>query len=294
MATPTTLACDPAYPEATAEFRPRLQLTEPELHAWDVGGFHIHAEPLFTRAEVEEIRAACERVAQRDYATGIAPGWRAWEPGAAPTALCKIDNGWYSDPVIRAAAASPRLGRVAAQLIGAHGIRLWHDQYLRKPRSGGGVVPYHQDWMYWQEIDRCRTVTCWIALADVSADMGPMVFLKGSHQSGLRLDLKPEHYTGETLDESPLGREHAAVPVVVRAGQVSFHHGATMHGSGVNRTPSDRVSLVSHVIASDCAYRKGVQEHPHMCIKDMARFDDHPRHAERFRGPQFPWMWRAS
>ncbi len=286
-----TLVEPPAYLEAAADFRPRLELSQAEVAAWDRDGFHIHAEPLFSSSEVDEIKAACERVAHRTYATQAAPGWRAWEPDAPPTRLCKIDNGWPCDPVILAAATSPRLGRISAQLLGAYGIRLWHDQYLRKPRSGGGVVPWHQDWMYWQEIDRCRTVTCWIALADVSLDMGPMVFLQGSHRAGLRMDLKPEDYTGDSLRDTPLAAEYPMVPVVVRAGQVSFHHGATMHGSDRNDTPHDRVSLVAHVMASDCCYKQGAPGSEHMCIKDMKRFIEHPGDGERFRGPQFPWAW---
>ncbi len=96
--------------------------------------------------------------------------------------MCKIDNCWKSDPAVEAAVTSERLGRIAAQLVGARGMRLWHDQYLHKPASGGGIVRWHQDWMFWQAIDRCRTVTCWIALCDVTLDMGPMMFLEGSAQ----------------------------------------------------------------------------------------------------------------
>lgn len=268
----------------------RVELRQDELDAWDRDGFHIHPEPLFTAAECAAIREACEHVAHHRYATGVAPDNRFWEPGAAPTAVCKIDNAWRSDPVTAAAACSPRVGRIAAQLIGADGMRLWHDQYLRKPAAGGGIVQWHQDWMYWQAIDRCRTVTCWIALADVDESMGPMVFLAGSHRDGLRMDLQPTDWTGDSLPPCPIGDHWRRVPVAVRAGQVSFHHGATMHASDANHSPRTRWSLVSHQMASDCCFRPG---QAHIAIDGMQRQPGGAAPGERFRGPQFPWTWRA-
>jgi hypothetical protein len=270
-------------------FQPRLTLSTTELAEFDRRGFHVH-ETLFTQQEVDEIREACERVSYGEYGTGQAPDCRCWEPTSPPTAVCKIDNSWKSDRVIEAAVTSPRLGAIAAQLIGADGIRLWHDQYLRKPAEGGGIVQWHQDWMFWQAIDRCRTVTCWIALADVDVDMGPMVFLEGSQSEGLRADLKPVDWTGGGLPPSPLGVGYASVPLVVKAGQVAFHHGASMHASDINHSPRTRYSLVSHVMAADCCYRPG---HGHMCISKMQELNPVPQAGERFHGPQFPWVWRA-
>ena len=293
---PTTTATPPpraaqAFPLAGdgAGFVPRCEPSDEEVAAFDRDGFHIH-EPLFSPAEVAAIRAACARVERGEHATGLAPDAPHWGPGQPRTALCKIDNSWKSDPVIQAAVTSPRLGSISAQLIGAHGIRLWHDQYLRKPADGGGIVAWHQDWMYWQAIDRCRTVTCWIALADVTIDMGPMVFLEGSHHGGLRLELQPSYHTGYELPPAPIGPGFRQVPVVVRAGQVSFHHGNTMHASDCNRSGRDRYAIVSHVMADDCCFRTG---QGHMCIERMAAQADHPAPGERFRGAQFPYSWKA-
>jgi len=276
-------------PRGDAGFRARVRLREEELAAFDRTGYHIHEE-LFSPSEVATIREACERVAHGHYATGKPPGWRAWEPSYGPQAVCKIDNSWHSDDTIRAAVTDARLGAIAAQLIGANGIRLWHDQYLRKPGNGGGIVTWHQDWMFWQAIDRCRTVTCWIALSDVTVDMGPMVFLKGSHLLGLHQHMQPKDWTGDNLPPPPYGADLPQVPVVVKAGQVSFHHGNTLHASDCNVSAHDRYSLVSHVFAEDCTYRP-IQDH--MCTNAMKELPDCPLPGERFHGPQFPWSWKA-
>ncbi len=282
---PPSLAHGPNSPlgrvgERTA-FTPRCDLHDDEITAFAERGYHINEE-LFSLDEVEAVKQACVRVANGLYATGVAPDAPFWRPGAAPTAVCKIDNSWKSDPVIQAAVTSPRLGRIAAQLLGAEGVRLFHDQYLHKPARGGGIVTWHQDYMFWHMIDRCRTVTCWIALADVAIDSGPMVFIEGSHRGGL-IGGPPSHWTGDLLPPPPTpGR---VVPVVIRAGQVSFHHGLMVHASDVNTGPNERFSLVSHVMASDCRYRVG---YPHMCEERMREHPEHPAPGELFRGPQFP------
>jgi hypothetical protein len=289
----TTLT--PARPPRTlrsadsAPFVPRLRLSDQELSEFDRRGFHIH-EQLFSDGEVQAIREASERVANGEYATGKPPDCRMWEPSSAATAVCKIDNSWKSDQFIQATVTDRRLGVIASQLIGANGIRLWHDQYLRKPGNGGGIVSWHQDWMFWQDIDRCRTVTCWIALCDVEVDMGPMVFLEGSHLLGLQGFHKPKDWTGDNLPPPNVGADLRRVPVLVKAGQVSFHHGNTVHASDCNVSKKNRYSLVSHVMASDCQYRPATG---HMCITAMKTLPDTPLPGERFHGAQFPWIYQA-
>ncbi len=274
-------------------FQPRLGLDQQELDRWDADGFHVH-EPLFSPAEVAAIAAAGERVAQRDYATGIAPDARCWEPGAPATAVLKFDNCWKSDPLLRAAATSERLGRIAAQLIGAAGMRLWHDQYLRKPGGGGYTIAWHQDHAHWQALDRPRTVTCWIALADVTAEMGPMIHVAGSHRVAQRVSSVdvPGYWTGDTMP--PLPDTLAGlrpVPVLLRAGQVAFHHGLAVHGSDVNLSCRDRAAFVSHLFADDCCYVPG---HPMHLHGERLRTYPVPLVAGcRFRGPEWPYAWRA-
>ncbi|HYF50344.1 MAG TPA: phytanoyl-CoA dioxygenase family protein, partial [Planctomycetota bacterium] len=159
-------------------------LTLEEIEAWNRKGYHIHGK-LFSDEEVAALREHCELVGQGVYETGIAPDGVGWKPGQDPLAVRKFDNCWKADRTVAAAVLSPRLGHVAAQLLGVDMIRMWHDQYLHKPANGGRTVTWHQDWAYWQALDRCETVTCWIALDDVRADSGPMVFLEGSHKYGL-------------------------------------------------------------------------------------------------------------
>ena len=269
-------------------FQARTELREEEVAAWNERGYHIH-EQLFSDDEVDTLRAACEAVARGDYETGSPPDDLAWAKTDDPLAVIKVDNAWKANNTIRDFVTSRRLGHIAAQLLGAPSIRLWHDQYLYKPPQGGKVVTWHQDWAYWQMIAECETCTCWIALGDVSSlDQGPMIYLEGSHKLGI-YDL-PMSITGddEQKPRLPDGQSLREVPVIVRAGQVAFHHGLTLHGSGKNLSPNPRYAIVSHVMSGDCTYKPG---QPHMNEGRMKAQPDAPAPWERFRGPQFPPMW---
>jgi ectoine hydroxylase-related dioxygenase (phytanoyl-CoA dioxygenase family) len=159
-------------------------LSQDDIAQWCERGYHFH-HGVFTADEVAAIREGCEDVLQGKYETGIAPDDIYWKPGDNPLAMHKIDNAWKANRTIAQAVTNPRMGQIAAQLIGAPSMRLWQDQISYKPASGGKVVTYHQDWAYWQMIAQCETVTCWIALDDVLPESGPMVYLEGSQKLGI-------------------------------------------------------------------------------------------------------------
>lgn len=230
-------------------------LTPEQIARFDQRGYHVHGQ-LFDDAEVEAVRAAFIRVGEGEYETGTPPDALGANIRDG-RALQKIDNTWKANRTIARMVTSPKLGHIAAQLIGAPSIRLWHDQYLRKPAHGGQVATYHQDWAYWQMIGECQTVTCWIALSDVHPDSGPMVYMEGSHKFGL-MPL-PTGISGDDSQLPPMPEGYTPKPVslVIPAGSVGFHHGLLLHGSERNFHDQDRFALVSHVMSGECAYRHG-------------------------------------
>jgi ectoine hydroxylase-related dioxygenase (phytanoyl-CoA dioxygenase family) len=271
---------------STATFAPRTQLTDDEVRLFQERGYHIH-DQLFSNEEVAAINAAADRVIAGQYDKGQ-PADVTTLRGNDPLALIKIDNTWKADTTLEATVLSPRIGHIAAQLIGAPSIRMWHDQLLDKPPFGGRVVTYHQDWAYWQMIKECETVTCWIALDDVLPDSGPMVFLEGTQRLGIWT--LPMGITGDDAQKPnlPAGFKTREVPVLIKKGSVSFHHGLLLHGSDRNFSASRRRALVSHVMSGECTYRPG---QVHMNEWKMQDQPDCPLPGEKFHGPQFPIIW---
>ena len=87
-------------------------------------------------------------------------------------------NLWTVDPVAREFVMAKRFAKVAADLMGVDGVRLYHDQALFK-EPGGGITPWHQDQVYWP-LDTTNMITMWMPLVDVPNEIGSVVFASGS------------------------------------------------------------------------------------------------------------------
>ena len=66
-------------------------------------------------------------------------------------------NLWEDSPDVRPFTFHPRIGEVAAALLHADAVRIWHDQALYKESQGRETDP-HLDHDYWA-IEEPRTVT---------------------------------------------------------------------------------------------------------------------------------------
>jgi ectoine hydroxylase-related dioxygenase (phytanoyl-CoA dioxygenase family) len=210
--------------------------------------------------------AASERVAHGTYATGRKPILALpLDPG--PADLRKIDQSWWSDPDLAALATDPLLGAIASALMGCDEVRLWQDQLLYKPPGGPATttIGWHQDWDSWKAAaSHPGFVTAWVAFDDVDDSNGAMQMLLGSHRWGLVEGKSNFFATDRDAQLDALG-DLAVEPtsVVLQAGQVSFHHPLTFHGSGPNTSDRMRRSLAIHymdgrVTAED---REGLWQH---------------------------------
>ena len=94
-------------------------------------------------------------------------------------------------------------------------------------------------------------ITCWISLDDLPADAGPIEYVRGSHRwprsaaASARSSTRPRTGSRRPGARRPDGVELDVVPVVVKAGGGSFHHGLTWHGSPPNTNAAvARMALV--------------------------------------------------
>lgn len=73
-------------------------------------------------------------------------------------AFLQVMNLWSEDSDVRRFVLAARFAGVAANLLGAQGVRMYHDQALVK-EPGGGHTPWHQNAIYWP-IDGTRCSRC--------------------------------------------------------------------------------------------------------------------------------------
>lgn len=255
--------------------------------AYDRDGYWI-APVLFGADAVATFLAATQRVVDGEY-RGDRPPTLAlpFEPG--PSDLRKIDNAWWADRDLAALATSPVLGEIAAALLGVTSVRLWQDQLLYKPPGGPRetVIGWHQDWASWDTVaSHGAFVTAWVAFDDVDDANGAMQMIPGSHEWGLVPGGSNFFNTARDEHLSTLGDGRNAEPasVIMQAGQVSFHHPLTFHGSGPNTSERMRRSLAIHFVAGDvtAVSEQGIWQHYNLelfrqrggALGEPYRFDD--------------------
>lgn len=239
--------------------------------AYDEDG-HWTSPVLFDADEVARFLAATERVLAGEHRGGRAPVLSLpFDPG--PGDLRKIDDAWWADPDLAGLATDERLGRIAADLLGASTVRLWQDQLLVKPPGGPAetTIGWHQDWASWDTVaSHGSFVTAWVAFDDVDDDNGAMQMIPGSQRWGLLPGASNFFATDRDAQLEALGEEQIAEPrsIVLQAGQVSFHHPLTFHGSGPNTSDRMRRSLAIHFVdgAVTAISEQGIWQHYNLAL----------------------------
>ena len=125
-------------------------------------------------------------------------------------------------------------------------VRFWHDQIFAKPAQDGSVVAWHQDYSYWTRTVPLAHLSCWIGLDDSDEENGCVHYVPGSHRwhllprGDLANDMKAvfAHLNAEQKDAFD------PVPAVMKAGEASFHHPMTVHGSYENTSDQPRRGVV--------------------------------------------------
>lgn len=251
---------------------------------------------LFTPAEITRFLDATERVVAGSYRSGRVPTLcLPFEPG--PHDLRKIDNAWWADPDLAALTTDARLGEIAAALLGASPVLLWQDQLLYKPPGGPAetTIGWHQDWASWDTVaSHGAFVTAWVAFDDVDDANGAMQIIPASHTWGLLPGASNFFGTDREAQLARLGASPAARAqdsraveprsIVMRAGQVSFHHPLTFHGSGANTSNRMRRSLAIHFVDAEVSAisKEGIWQHYNLALflerggvlGERYRFDD--------------------
>ena len=199
-------------------------------------------------------------------------------------AFLQIVNIWTKDEIVKQFVFSRRLARIAAELLGTAGVRLYHDQALYK-EGGGGFTPWHVDQQYWP-LATHKTVTAWVPLQETPREMGALCFAAKSHHfeeyRHLAISDESERRIQQAMDTQQFGYVEEPFDL----GEVSYHYGWTYHRAGPNTSGDPR--RVMTVIYMDRDMRVAdAAEKP----ADWEAFLDKKPDGAICNGPLNPVLW---
>jgi ectoine hydroxylase-related dioxygenase (phytanoyl-CoA dioxygenase family) len=154
-------------------------------------------------------------------------------------------NLWQDNEKMREIMLDERIGKMAAQLAGVDGIRIWHDQALIK-KPWANPTSWHLDTPYWSFSDR-RALSIWVALDDATYENGCLFFIPGSYHKTTFENPGIGKNMGEIFKVYPEFFNSKSKAALMKAGSCSFHNGLTIHGAHANMTPGYRRAMT-------CAY----------------------------------------
>lgn len=210
---------------------------------WDEG--YLHPLTVIPEAETRAMRAELETI-EAHYLTADLPH---------PLATYKRVNSHLVMPLAYRIGADPRILDHVEPIIGPD-ILIWSVEFFIKEPRTTQIVSMHQDLTYWGFGAIDGLVTAWLALSPATEASGCMDFVKGSHKNPI-LPHDDTHDPNNLLsrgqeikvDVAPKDRAH----IVLAPGQMSLHHGLTIHGSGPNTSDDRRIGAVVRYCAPKIA-----------------------------------------
>lgn len=204
---------------------------------------------VFDPAEARDLRAELERV-EADYLDAGLP---------RPLLTYKRLNAHAVMPFAARMASDPRILDVVEGILGPD-IMVYGAEFFIKEAQSPHIVTMHQDLTYWGLGATDQMVTVWLALSPATQESGCMDFVQGSHKNPIlpHVDTFAENNLlsrGQEIQVDVAEADKTAIEI--HPGQISLHHGLTIHGSGPNVSDDRRIAFVIRYVTPKVAQEVG-------------------------------------
>lgn len=227
------------------------------------------AEALALRAELEQLEAE-------------------WMDNGLPLPLntYKRVNAQCVIPMAHRIGADPRILDVVEGILGPDILIYGVEFFIKEPRTKQ-MVSMHQDLTYWGLGAIDGLLTAWLALSPATPQSGCMDFVAGSHKNAIL----PHEDSEDALNLLSRGQEVKVevaetdkVSIALMPGQMSLHHGLTIHGSGPNGSDDRRIGAVVRYCTPDIAQQMAERDYA-----IVARGADRKRNFITYAPPERPF-----
>lgn len=241
-----------------------MRINEEQLRHYEEQGYLL-LPGYFSPAEVEAVRSQLPHVLGREGRGHIAE-----KEGEK---VRSVYGAHLENETFRRLSLHPRLVEPSIQMLGG-GVYVYQVKVNAKMAFGGDVWDWHQDYIYWRNLDGMpapRVTNAALFLDDATEFNGPMYLIPGSHKEGcfslpdrdrdsarvrqlydayrdagewissLTAELK---YSFDREAIAALVGRYGLISVKAPAGSVLYFHPDIVHASPHNISPFDRVSVV--------------------------------------------------
>ncbi len=150
----------------------------------------------------------------------------------------KVSGVARHDPFFKALAADENMVELMQGVLGDN-IRFFGDECQLKPAHYGSAHAWHQDAPYFHH-DLMPIATLWIAIDDATRENGCIEVVPGSHKQGI---IERRNRDQAWFEEGEFDTGNA-VHATLKAGDALVFDILLPHGSGPNKTPSRRRSVI--------------------------------------------------
>jgi hypothetical protein len=247
----------------TAEQRALLPSDE-DVASYQQNGYYISRPNVIPEWLIDLAKDGSDRFyrGERDGKLPVETGYSNWVPADGDDVPRNNEFVSLQKRELMQLARYPLIGAIAAKLTRSPAIRLLDDQLIYKPSATNNaadtITGWHADRAYWGTCSSDKLTTAWIPFHDVALNRGPLVVMGGSHRWAGLQDIRYFNQKNLTDLETKFrqeGKDIRVVPMTLKKGQVSFHHGWTIHASYPNTSGSPRLSYAVHLQDGDNHYR---------------------------------------
>ena len=226
-------------------------LTDTQIESyWDDG--YLFPLPCMDPNEALAMRAELEQI-ERDYLNADLP---------LPLNTYKRVNANIVLPLAQNIATHPGVLDVVEGILGPDILVFSAEFFIKEPRTKQ-IVSMHQDLTYWGLGAIDGLVTAWIALSPATPASGCMDFVRGSHKHAIlphEDTFDPNNLLSRGQEVRVDVAEKDKVKIEIHPGQMSLHHGLTIHGSGPNTSDDRRIAAVIRYMRPDVVPEEGRTE----------------------------------